>query len=124
MVWTLLIISTALILGGWGTWYFFKAETLQPLALEDLALAYKLHKKQAKCPTQRVHTLLIKNKGIVGFRCGCGYTYLQKRPRFQKIHKKKDLDIPHKGHHRLSNLFETKNKLKELGIEYQKIKIV
>jgi hypothetical protein len=124
MFWELLIAITLLSLGGYSTWQFFQTEIMQPLSLEDLALVYKLHKKQAKCPTQRVHTLLIKNKGIVGFRCDCGYTYVQKRPRFQRINKKDSPNLPHKRHHKLSNLFETKNRLKELGLEYQKMKII
>jgi hypothetical protein len=122
MIWSLLVTSMWLTLGTYATWFFFRAETVQPLALEDLVLAYKLHKKQAKCPVQRVHTLYVKNRGIVGFRCGCGYEYVQKRLLSQKIRRRKQNDTIHTTYYELSNLFETKKRLQEMGLEYYKIK--
>ena len=124
MFWELLATIIWLSLGAYGAWYFFKAEVLQPLALEDLVLAFEIHKKMTKCPSQRAHTLFVKDRGIVGFQCDCGYQYLQKKLRFQKILKNKRIALPHKTHYKLSNLFETKNRLKELGLEYYKIKMI
>lgn len=124
MFWELLLASIWLSLGAYSRWYFFKAETLQPLALEDLVLAFELHKKKMKCPSQRAHTLFVKDRGIVGFQCGCSYTYLHKKMLFRRLFKKERMSLPHKTHYKLSNLFETKNRLKELGLQYHKIKML
>lgn len=80
----LLILIFWLVLGAYCFWFFFKAETFQPLTLDDLALTWKLHKQQTKCPASRIHDLIIKDNEIVGFKCECGYEFLQKRLITQK----------------------------------------
>jgi hypothetical protein len=122
VIWVLLVAGVWLTFGAYATWFFFKAETFQPLALEDLVLAYKLHKRQAKCPTQRIQTLFVRDGWLVGFQCECGYKYVQKRLVSQRILKGNNSSTIHSIHHRLSNLFETKNRLREMGLECHKIK--
>jgi len=81
----LLMWGSWIILGVYSSWFFFKAKTFQPLTLEDLALTWKLHKKQRECKASRIHSLLTKNDEVVGFRCDCGYEFLQKRLITQKM---------------------------------------
>ena len=80
----LLILIFWLVFGAYSLWFLFKAETFQPMTLEDLALTWKLHKQQTKCTASQIHDLIIKNKEIVGFKCECGYEFLQKRLITQK----------------------------------------
>ncbi|MFQ5758904.1 MAG: hypothetical protein ACE5IF_04435, partial [Candidatus Bathyarchaeia archaeon] len=61
------------------------AKTFQPLTLDNLALTWKLHKQQTGCKASRIDSLLIKNNEVVGFKCGCGYEFLQKRLITQKV---------------------------------------
>ena len=83
-----------LLLGGFWLalavycfWYFFLAKTLQPLTLDDLALMWQLHKQQTGCKAARIHSLLERNKEVVGFRCECGYEFQQKRLITQRVSK-------------------------------------
>ena len=68
-----------LALGAYVTWYVFKAKEYQPLALDDLALIWKLHKRQTGCKSSYIHDLLVRNDEVVGFRCECGHEFFQKR---------------------------------------------
>ena len=68
-------------------WFFFKAKTSQPLDLDDLALTWKLHKKQKGCNASRIDSLMTENGEVVGFRCECGYEFIQKRLITQKSRK-------------------------------------
>ncbi|PVX24851.1 MAG: hypothetical protein CW691_06300 [Candidatus Bathyarchaeum sp.] len=60
-------------------WFFFKAKTVQPLTLDDLALTWKVHKQQTGCTSSRIHGLIKENDEIIGFSCDCGYEFIQKR---------------------------------------------
>jgi len=82
----LLILGSWLIVGTYSFWYFFKAKTFQSLTLDKLALTWKLHKQQTGCTASCIHSLLTKNNEIVGFKCDCGYEFLQKRLITQKAH--------------------------------------
>jgi len=75
----LLVWAFWFILGAYSFWFFSKAKTFQPLTLDDLALTWKLHKQQTGCTAPRIHSLLTKNDNVVGFKCDCGYEFLQKR---------------------------------------------
>lgn len=66
-------------LGVYILWFFFKAKTVQPLTIDDLALTWKLHKQQSGCKSTRIHGLIKDNDEIVGFKCDCGYKFIQKR---------------------------------------------
>jgi hypothetical protein len=81
----LLLLGSWLILGTYSLWYLFRAETLQPLTLDDLALTWRLHKQQTGCRASRIHSLISRDDEVVGFRCQCGYEFLQKRLVTQKV---------------------------------------
>lgn len=73
---------TALV--SYVMWFIFKAKTVQPLTIDDLALTWKVHKQQSGCTSSRIHGLIKENDEIVGFRCDCGYEFIQKRLITQK----------------------------------------
>ena len=60
-------------------WYFFKAKTVQPLTIDNLALTWRVHKQRDRCNASRIHSLIKENDEVVGFRCECGYKFIQKR---------------------------------------------
>ena len=68
-----------LAFGSYIIWFFFKAKTVQPLTLDDLALTWKVHKRQKGCNASRIHGLIKGNNEIIGFKCECGYEFVQKR---------------------------------------------
>lgn len=68
-------------------WYIVKASTYESISLDDLAILWRFHKQEAGCKSSFIQDLLVKNDEVVGFRCGCGYEYLQKRLIMQKTKK-------------------------------------
>jgi hypothetical protein len=76
-----------LTLVAYCLWYFFMAKTFQPLTWDDLALTWRLHKQQTGCTASRVHSLLTRNDEVVGFKCGCGYEFWQRRLITQRVRK-------------------------------------
>jgi hypothetical protein len=86
----LLVGCLWLVLIAYVLWFLFKAKTVQPLTIDALALTWRVHKKQNGCTASRIHSLIKENDEIVGFRCECGYKFIQKRlisqrPNAQKI---------------------------------------
>lgn len=84
----LLFVGFWVVLGVYCFWYFFLAKTFQPLTLDDLALMWLLHMRQAGCKASRIHRLLERNNEIVGFECECGFMFQQKRLITQRVNKK------------------------------------
>ena len=74
------------LLGAYACWFVSKAKTFQPLTSNELALTWRLHKHEAQCKASSIHELLVRNDEIVGFKCDCGYKFLQKRLITQKVH--------------------------------------
>ena len=79
MLLDLLTFGFWIVLGVYLLWFFFKAKTVQPLTIDDLALTWKLHKQQSGCKSSRIHGLIKDNDEIIGFKCDCGYEFIQKR---------------------------------------------
>jgi hypothetical protein len=79
-----LVCGIWLALGAYVFWYVVKAEDFQPLTLDSLALTWRMHKSQTGCTSSCIHDLLVRNDEVVGFRCSCGYEFLQKRLITQK----------------------------------------
>ncbi|WGM90412.1 MAG: hypothetical protein NUK63_04630 [Candidatus Bathyarchaeum tardum] len=75
----LLAFGFWIALGTYLVWYFFKAKTVQPLTIDDLALTWKIHKQQSGCKSTRIHGLIKENDEIIGFKCDCGYKFIQQR---------------------------------------------
>jgi len=79
MLLDLLTFGFWITLGVYAVWFFFKAKTVQPLTIDDLALTWRLHKQQSGCKSKRIHGLIKENDEIVGFKCDCGYEFIQQR---------------------------------------------
>ena len=88
MLLILLMEGFWLALAAYVLWFLFKAKTVQPLTLDDLALTWKVHKKQKGCNASRIHSLIKENNEVVGFRCECGYEFIQKRLITQRSHER------------------------------------
>jgi len=69
--WTALVVYVS--------WFFFRAKTVHPLTLDDLALTWSVHKQQKGCNALRILSLLKENDEVVGFKCDCGFEFIQKR---------------------------------------------
>ncbi len=74
-----------ILLGAYILWFMFKAKTVQPLTLDDLALTWRVHKKQKGCTASRINSLIKEKNEVIGFRCDCGYEFIQKRLLSQKL---------------------------------------
>jgi hypothetical protein len=72
----LLIICCSVILTG-GV--ICKIKTLQPLTTQGLEVAWKMHKQHSHCGASVLKCLLTRGGKVVGFKCNCGYKYLQKK---------------------------------------------
>jgi hypothetical protein len=78
-----------LALAAYAMWFLFRAKTFQPLTLDDLALMWKLHKRETGCTASHIHSLLKRDDEVVGFRCECGYEFIQKRLITQRVREQK-----------------------------------
>ncbi|MCS7115501.1 MAG: hypothetical protein RMJ15_05655 [Nitrososphaerota archaeon] len=64
---------------SYAAWYLVKAKDYAPLSHEEARMLWKIHKKDSRCKSTKWRKILFKGK-IVGFECGCGHKYIQKRP--------------------------------------------
>ena len=54
------------------------------MGLDDLALTWRMHKLETGCKASRINSLLTIGNETVGFKCECGYEFIQKRLISQK----------------------------------------
>ena len=78
-----------LALVAYAMWFLFRAKTFQSLTLDDLALTWKLHKQRTGCTASRINSMLKNDDEVVGFKCDCGYEFLQKRLITQRVRQQK-----------------------------------
>ncbi|MEM2093620.1 MAG: hypothetical protein QXE16_04995, partial [Candidatus Bathyarchaeia archaeon] len=50
-----------------------------PLSIEEAQLLWKIHKQRDNC-NSKTWSEIHRSGKMVGFRCGCGYKHIQKRP--------------------------------------------
>jgi len=112
------------LLGAYAFWFVSKAKTFQPITLDELACAWKLHKREANCSAAQIHDLLVKKGEVVGFRCDCGYEWLQKRLISQKVHLRAQKDKPLSASEIEAMIKERTSSRPDLGITYMDIKRV
>jgi len=118
----LIMLGFWLALVTYAIWYLFKAKTIQPLTLDDLALTWKIHKHQTKCKASHIHTLLVKDNEVVGFKCECGHETIQKRLITQNVSTYLKGSIPLSLSPKIKSVLNTKNSLENLGLQYSHIK--
>jgi len=87
----------------------------------DICSSWKIHKKQTGCTASRMKTILVKNNNAIGFKCDCGFNYLQKRLITQKSHFFTKTNIAPQVSHKIMNHVETKRSLQKMGVEYSQI---
>lgn len=119
----LLVWAFWFIFGAYSFWVFTQAKTYEPLTLDHLALSWKLHKQQTGCKASHLDSLLTKHDGVVGFKCDCGYEFVQKRLITQKVHRYTPTTIiPVKTSKVAGPEQKTKASLQNLGLRYSYIK--
>jgi hypothetical protein len=111
------------LLGAYALWFVSKAKTFQPLTLDELAVAWKLHKREADCNASQIHDLLVRKNEVVGFKCDCGYEWLQKRPITQKVHLHVQ-NVPQAADETEALPQEDASSTLDLGIRYLNVKSV
>ena len=79
MILYVLMFSFWFALVAYVLWFVFKAKTVQPLTIDDLALTWNVHKQQKGCNASRIHGLIKENDEVIGFKCDCGHEFIQKR---------------------------------------------
>lgn len=110
------------VLGGYTFWFVFKARTIQPLSLDELALAWRMHKHESGCGAAIISEILIKNNEVAGFKCVCGHVFLQKRLITQRIYKCANSLLPKAS--KTASLPEIDARLRDQGLRYLKIQEV
>jgi len=88
----------ALVIALWGTfgcyfvWFALSAKKIQEITTGDAYVLWKAHKQFAKCKALECIEIA-SGKKLVGFKCECGYEYIQKKPilNFGKIVNPTDL---------------------------------
>jgi hypothetical protein len=109
-----LVWSSWFVLAGYLVWFVFKARTIQPLSLDELALTWKLHERESGCKAPVINELLIKNNEVVGFKCHCGYMFLQKRLITQRVYKRPNYSLPKTP--KPTHPSEANDRLRNLGL--------
>jgi len=64
---------------AYALWYFTLAKHYAPLTPNEARLLWRIHKQTTKCNSKEWREIH-RGRKIVGFACGCGYKYMQKRP--------------------------------------------
>lgn len=119
-----MLYGTWFLLGAYAFWFVSKAKTFQPITLDELAMAWKLHKREANCSSAQIHDLLVRKGEVVGFKCDCGYEWLQKRLISQKVHLRTQNDKLLSTSQIEELLKERTSSMPDLGISYLDIKRV
>lgn len=76
----LLMTASWISLMLYGFWFIFRARQHVPMSPRDAYVLWSLHKREAGCGSPRYVLKLHKKKGVIGFKCACGYEYESKRP--------------------------------------------
>ena len=72
---------------GYCVWFLVLAKTYQSGSLSDLIMRWKIHKGNLGCASTGIQALIKKKRLVIGFRCGCGFEFTQKRLVSQSILK-------------------------------------
>jgi hypothetical protein len=110
-----LVCGFWLALGAYVFWYVVKAKDFQRMTLDDLALTWKLHRHQTGCKSSCIHDLLVRNSEVVGFRCSCGYEFLQRR-----LITQRPIIAPLPA--KLGSFENTGGMMKNFGLTYKNVK--
>jgi len=63
------------------------AKRSAPITQNDARVIWAMHKTDSGCKHGKWRFIRHRENKIVGFECGCGYKYQQKRPLFSRMPK-------------------------------------
>jgi len=75
----LLVPSLMVSFSTYASWYFMSAKRYAPLTEDEVKTLWKIHKQEASCRARRCQRI-VRGRKLIGFKCECGYTHVQKRP--------------------------------------------
>jgi len=78
-LYTLLFPSLWTSFAAYALWYFTSAKHYAPLTEGDFRTLREIHRQKAHCRARHCQRI-VRDKKLVGFKCGCGYKHVQKRP--------------------------------------------
>jgi len=74
-----LVAAIWMVFGAYTFWFFTLAKEYVPLTTEEAEFLWKLHKQFDQC-NAKTWQKITHNGRLVGFKCECGYRYVQRRP--------------------------------------------
>jgi hypothetical protein len=60
-------------------WYFTSAKHHYPITVNEAKILWKIHKQSTRCKAEKWYSIK-RNNQLIGFKCSCGYKYVQSRP--------------------------------------------
>lgn len=73
------VVLPWLSFAAYVAWYLTSAKRYAQLTAAEVKALWEIHKQRGQCKAKRWKKIRHGDK-IVGFECGCGYKYAQKRP--------------------------------------------
>jgi hypothetical protein len=67
--------------------YVIEVRRNEPITVDEAKILWKMHKKTTRCAGKKWEPLDHRGDKLKGFRCDCGYRYMQKRPILSGTHK-------------------------------------
>jgi hypothetical protein len=78
-LYSFLVPSLLASFSAYASWYFVSAKRYAPLTKDEVRTLWEIHKQKASCKARHCKRI-VRGKKLIGFRCGCGHTHVQKRP--------------------------------------------
>jgi len=75
-----LTVSAWTILAAYTSWLVFKAKRNVPITLQEAKTLWQIHKKNSSCKAHKWEPVSQKGDLAKGFKCECGFKYVQKKP--------------------------------------------
>jgi hypothetical protein len=77
-LYSFLVPSILVSFSTYASWYFVSAKRYAPLTEDEVKTLWVIHKQKASCKAKNCQKI-IRNKKLIGFKCGCGHMHVQKR---------------------------------------------
>jgi hypothetical protein len=75
-----LTISAWTVFAAYASWLVFKAKRNVPITLQEAKTLWHIHKKESACKAHKWEPVSPRGELAKGFKCECGYKYVQKKP--------------------------------------------
>jgi hypothetical protein len=90
-----LVISLWVTFGCYFVWFAFSAKNIQGITIGDAYVLWKAHKQFSHCKALEC-VQIVRGKRLVGFKCECGYEYIQKKPILNFVKTVTPMDLTQK----------------------------